>query len=70
MDSIQTLYSDQLQSAPGSVGQVRECAAQLTRYAKSSGAVIVLVAGAFFVFSLLSHLMLRKWHESAIKREN
>jgi DNA repair protein RadA/Sms len=43
MDSIQTLYSDQLQSAPGSVAQVRECAAQLTRFAKSSGAVIVLV---------------------------
>jgi DNA repair protein RadA/Sms len=43
MDSIQTLYSDQLQSAPGSVAQVRECAAQLTRYAKSSGTVIVLV---------------------------
>ncbi|MPZ41907.1 MAG: DNA repair protein RadA [Betaproteobacteria bacterium] len=43
MDSIQTLYSDQLQSAPGSVAQVRECAAQLTRYAKSSGTVVVLV---------------------------
>jgi DNA repair protein RadA/Sms len=43
MDSIQTLYSDQLQSAPGSVAQVRECAAQLTRYAKSSGTAIVLV---------------------------
>ncbi|MCC7081681.1 MAG: DNA repair protein RadA [Burkholderiales bacterium] len=43
MDSIQTLYSDQLQSAPGSVAQVRECAAQLTRHAKSSGAAIVLV---------------------------
>ena len=43
MDSIQTLYSDQLQSAPGSVAQVRECAAQLTRYAKASGTAIVLV---------------------------
>jgi DNA repair protein RadA/Sms len=43
MDSIQTLYSDQLQSAPGSVAQVRECAAQLTRFAKSTGTVIVLV---------------------------
>jgi len=43
MDSIQTLYSEQLQSAPGSVAQVRECAAQLTRYAKASGTVIVLV---------------------------
>jgi DNA repair protein RadA/Sms len=43
MDSIQTLYSDALQSAPGSVAQVRECAAQLTRYAKQSGTSIVLV---------------------------
>ncbi len=43
MDSIQTLYSDALQSAPGSVAQVRECAAQLTRYAKQSGTSIVFV---------------------------
>ena len=43
IDSIQTLYSDQLTSAPGSVAQVRECAAQLTRTAKSSGCTIVLV---------------------------
>src|SRR6185295_8182820 len=34
IDSIQTLFSDELQSAPGSVSQVRECAAQLVRYAK------------------------------------
>jgi DNA repair protein RadA/Sms len=43
IDSIQTAYSDQLSSAPGSVAQVRECAAQLTRIAKSSGTTIVLV---------------------------
>ena len=43
IDSIQTVYSDQLTSAPGSVAQVRECAAQLTRTAKSSGCAIVLV---------------------------
>ena len=43
IDSIQTLYSDQLTSAPGSVAQVRECAAHLTRAAKASGACIVLV---------------------------
>jgi DNA repair protein RadA/Sms len=43
LDSIQTLYSGQLQSAPGSVAQVRECAAQLTRAAKSSGIAIVLI---------------------------
>ena len=43
VDSIQTIYSEQLTSAPGSVAQVRECAAQLTRIAKSSGITIVLV---------------------------
>ncbi len=43
IDSIQTVYSDQLTSAPGSVAQVRECAAQLTRAAKASGCTIVLV---------------------------
>ncbi len=43
VDSIQTVYSEQLTSAPGSVAQVRECAAQLTRIAKSGGTTIVLV---------------------------
>ncbi|HTT12613.1 MAG TPA: DNA repair protein RadA [Burkholderiaceae bacterium] len=43
IDSIQTLYSSDLQSAPGSVAQVRECAAQLTRIAKQSGVSLVLV---------------------------
>jgi DNA repair protein RadA/Sms len=43
IDSIQTVYSEQLTSAPGSVAQVRECAAHLTRAAKSSGTCIVLV---------------------------
>ncbi len=43
IDSIQTLYSEHLSSAPGSVAQVRECAAQLTRTAKSTGCAIVLV---------------------------
>jgi DNA repair protein RadA/Sms len=43
IDSIQTLYSDQLTSAPGSVTQVRECAAQLTRVAKASACALVLV---------------------------
>ncbi|MBT9503007.1 MAG: DNA repair protein RadA [Burkholderiaceae bacterium] len=43
IDSIQTLYSEHLSSAPGSVAQVRECAAQLTRTAKASGCAIVLV---------------------------
>ena len=43
IDSIQTLYSDALTSAPGSVAQVRECAAQLTRVAKQSGITVILV---------------------------
>ncbi|WP_343729129.1 DNA repair protein RadA [Duganella sp.] len=43
IDSIQTLYSDALTSAPGSVAQVRECAAQLTRAAKQTGVTIILV---------------------------
>lgn len=43
VDSIQTLYSPQLGSAPGSVAQVRECAAALTRWAKQSRTSLVLV---------------------------
>ncbi|MGZ5152167.1 MAG: DNA repair protein RadA [Burkholderiales bacterium] len=43
IDSIQTLYSGQLQSAPGSVAQVRECAAQLTRVAKASSTSIIFI---------------------------
>ncbi len=43
IDSIQTIYSEQLTSAPGSVAQVRECAAQLTRIAKSSNVTMILV---------------------------
>jgi DNA repair protein RadA/Sms len=43
IDSIQTLFSDDLQSAPGSVAQVRECAARLTRIAKSTAATMVFI---------------------------
>jgi DNA repair protein RadA/Sms len=43
IDSIQTVYSEALQSAPGSVAQVRECAAQLTRLAKASGITMIFV---------------------------
>ncbi len=43
IDSIQTLYSSELTSAPGSVAQVRECAAQLTRLAKQTGVAIVMI---------------------------
>ncbi|MDR3053787.1 MAG: DNA repair protein RadA [Zoogloeaceae bacterium] len=43
VDSIQTLWSEQLTSAPGSVAQVRECAAQLTRLAKQLAVTVILV---------------------------
>jgi len=43
LDSIQTLYTDALDAAPGSVSQLRECAAQLVRYAKGKSCTIVLV---------------------------
>lgn len=43
IDSIQTAYSDFLQSAPGSVAQVRECSSILTRMAKSRQIIVVLV---------------------------
>ncbi|NLY26905.1 MAG: DNA repair protein RadA [Alcaligenaceae bacterium] len=43
IDSIQTLYSSSLTAAPGSVSQVRECAAQLTRMAKQTGITIILI---------------------------
>jgi DNA repair protein RadA/Sms len=43
VDSIQTTYTDDLDGAPGNVGQVRECAARLMRFAKGSGAVALLV---------------------------
>ena len=43
IDSIQTLWSEVLQSAPGSVAQVRECAAQLTRHAKRAGTGLFIV---------------------------
>lgn len=43
IDSIQTLYSSDLESAPGSVTQVRECSARLTRLAKTTGAALIFV---------------------------
>lgn len=43
VDSIQTVFTDQLQSAPGAVAQVRESAAQLVRHAKQSGTTVFLV---------------------------
>jgi DNA repair protein RadA/Sms len=43
VDSIQTVYSEALSSAPGSVAQVKECAAQLTRLAKTTGVCMIMV---------------------------
>jgi len=43
VDSIQTIFTELLQSAPGSVAQVRDSAAQLVRYAKQTGTVLFLV---------------------------
>ncbi len=43
VDSIQVVHLDDIQSAPGSVSQVRECAAALTRFAKQTGTVLLLV---------------------------
>ncbi len=43
IDSIQTVYTEALQSAPGSVAQVRESAARLVRFAKASGTILFLV---------------------------
>jgi DNA repair protein RadA/Sms len=43
VDSIQTVFTADLEGAPGNVGQVRECAARLMRYAKESGTAIFVV---------------------------
>lgn len=43
VDSIQTLYSEEFENVPGSVTQVRECAGQLLRKAKTLGIIVVLV---------------------------
>lgn len=43
IDSIQTLHTNQIESSPGSVSQVRECSAELLRYAKESGVPIFII---------------------------
>jgi DNA repair protein RadA/Sms len=43
VDSIQTTYTDELEGAPGNVGQVRECAGRLMRFAKETGTAVILV---------------------------
>jgi DNA repair protein RadA/Sms len=43
LDSIQTVYTESLESAPGNVGQVRECSGQLMRFAKDTGTAVIVV---------------------------
>ena len=43
VDSVQTMYTDGIESAPGSVSQIKEVAAQLLRFAKSSGVPVILI---------------------------
>ena len=62
IDSIQTAYTEQLQSAPGAVSQVRECAARLVSYAKQTGTALFLVGhvtkeGALAGPRILEHMV-------------
>ena len=62
VDSIQTMFSDEAQSAPGSVGQVRLATAELTRFAKESGTVVLIVGhvtkdGAIAGPRILEHIV-------------
>jgi len=43
VDSIQTMYSERIDAAPGAVSQLRECTAELVRFAKASGTSVLLV---------------------------
>ena len=62
IDSIQTIYTDQLNSAPGSVAQVRECASQLTQFAKHTATTMIIVGhvtkeGAIAGPRILEHMV-------------
>ncbi|MDE7180285.1 MAG: DNA repair protein RadA [Muribaculaceae bacterium] len=62
IDSIQTISSPEIESAPGSVSQVRECAASLLRYAKESNVPVILVGhinkdGAIAGPKVLEHIV-------------
>jgi DNA repair protein RadA/Sms len=62
IDSVQTLRSPLLESAPGSVGQIRECTAELIRYAKRTGIPVILVGhitkdGAIAGPKVLEHMV-------------
>jgi DNA repair protein RadA/Sms len=43
IDSIQTMHSERIEAAPGAVSQLRECTAELVRFAKSSGTAVLLI---------------------------
>lgn len=62
IDSIQTMYTEELASAPGSVGQIRECTAKLMQHAKTGGPAIFLIGhvtkeGAIAGPKVLEHLV-------------
>lgn len=62
IDSIQTIASETIESAPGSISQVRECAASLLRYAKESGVPVIMVGhinkdGAIAGPKVLEHIV-------------
>lgn len=62
IDSIQTLYSNQIESSPGSISQVRECTSQLLRYAKLSDVPVFLIGhitkeGALAGPKVLEHMV-------------
>lgn len=62
IDSIQTLYSPQIESSPGSISQVRECTAQLLRYAKQTNVPVFLIGhitkeGALAGPKVLEHMV-------------
>ncbi|MBD3393281.1 MAG: DNA repair protein RadA [Chitinivibrionales bacterium] len=62
VDSIQTMFTEELESAPGSVSQVRECGAMLLRFAKENGCIVFLVGhvtkeGAIAGPRILEHMV-------------
>ncbi|MGQ9426796.1 DNA repair protein RadA [Gilvimarinus sp. F26214L] len=69
VDSIQVVHLADIQSAPGSVSQVRECAAFLTRFAKQSGTVLILVGHVTKDGSLAGPKVLEHMIDSSIMLE-
>lgn len=62
IDSIQTLYSERIESSPGSVSQVRECAAMLLKYAKETKVPVLIIGhitkeGAIAGPKILEHIV-------------